>query len=49
MKTGVMDICIGKELDQGFSNFFPGDPNFIIKIVCDPKRKKCKDFSSSFK
>ena len=26
-------------LDQGFSNFFPSDPNFSIKILRDPKQK----------
>ena len=26
-------------LDQGFSNSFPGDPNFCIKTLRDPKQK----------
>ena len=32
---------IGAEsLEQGFSNFFPGDPNFSIKNLRDPKQTK---------
>ena len=27
--------------DIALSNFFPGDPNFSIKILHDPKHKKC--------
>ena len=27
---------------SGFSNFFPVDPNFSIKILRDPKQHKCE-------
>ena len=33
--------CDLDPLGQGFSNFFPGNPNFSIQILCDPKQKKC--------
>ena len=32
--------------EQGFSNFFPGDPNFSIKILRDPKQKKMLTYQS---
>ena len=28
------------EPKSGFSNFFPGDPNFSIKILRDPNKKE---------
>ena len=31
---------------QGFPNFFPGDPNVSIKILCDPKQKKILIYQS---
>ena len=35
---GNVDFFDQYKLYQGFSNFFPGDPNFSIKIVRDPKQ-----------
>ena len=37
-KVGVSGQGIG--VMQGFSIFFPGDPNVSMKIIRDPKQKK---------